>query len=157
MTAPENAIPLRLVRVGFADACDFVRAHHGTHKTTPPGCKDCFGVADDDGVLHGVIIIGRPIARHFDNGRTLEVTRAATDGTPNANSMLYAQARRYTFAALFDRLITYTQGEETGSSLKGAGYRIVAVRPPNPGWNRPSRPRELRGTENVQRTLWEAA
>lgn len=33
----------------------------------------------------------------------------------------------------------------------------MSARPrrPLPGWNMPRRPRQPRGTENIQRTLWE--
>ena len=75
----------------------------------------------------------------------------------NANSMLYGAAWRAARALGWRRLITYTQAGESGSSLRGAGWRVVAERPARPGWDCPSRPRELRGTENIARTLWEAS
>lgn len=147
---------LHPVRVSFEDACLFVAAWHRHHEP-PIGHKWSFGIATDDRVLRGVVIIGRPVARHFDDGQTLEVIRSATDGTPNANSALYGQAWRAAKAHLYTRLITYTQEGESGSSLKGAGFVVVAARPAKPGWDRPSRPRALKGTENVQRYLWETA
>lgn len=147
---------LHLVPIRFRDAAAFVAMWH-RHNTPPIGCKFCTGVADEDGVLRGVAIVGRPVARHFDNGQTLEVTRTATDGTPNANSMLYGAACRVTFALGYTRLITYTQGDESGSSLRAAGWRVIAQRPARPGWDVPSRPRTPNGSENIPRTLWEAA
>jgi hypothetical protein len=69
--------------------------------------------------------------------------------------MLYAAAWRASKALGFRRLVTYTQQGESGASLRAAGWTVIAKRPPHPGWNRPSRPREPRGTENVQRYLWE--
>lgn len=146
---------LRLVPIKFADACGFVQMWHRHHQA-PRGCKFCLAVADEADILRGVAIVGRPVARLFDDGLTLEVTRSATDGTPNANSMLYAAAWRAASAMGYRRLVTYTQAGESGSSLRAAGWRIVAERPPRPGWNMPSRPRELRGTEGIARTLWEA-
>ena len=41
-------------------------------------------MADEVDVLVGVAVVGRPVARHLDDGLTLEITRVATDGTPNA-------------------------------------------------------------------------
>lgn len=76
---------------------------------------------------------------------------------PNANSMLCAAAWRAAKALGYRRLITYTQEGESGASLRAAGWRIVAERPARPGWDMPSRPRKLRGTEDVARTLWEAS
>jgi hypothetical protein len=71
--------------------------------------------------------------------------------------MLYGTVWDATKALGYRRLITYTQAGESGASLKGAGWRVVAERPPRRGWNTPSRPRELRGTEGIPRTLWEAS
>jgi hypothetical protein len=115
------------------------------------------GVADDHDRLVGVAIVGRPVARHYDDGKTLEVNRTATDGTKNANSMLYGAAWRAAKALGYDRLITYTQDGETGASLRGAGWQIVGERPATAGWSRPSRPREDRGVDGIARTLWEAS
>ncbi|QBJ94506.1 hypothetical protein D0Z67_29500 (plasmid) [Streptomyces seoulensis] len=146
---------LHLVPVRFQDAAAFVAMWH-RHNAPPIGCKFCIGVADEDGVLRGVAIVGRPVARHFDNGQTLEVTRTATDGTANANSMLYGAAWRAARALGYTRLITYTQAAETGASLRAAGWHVIAHRPARPGWNVPSRPRKLNGTEHMPRSLWEA-
>lgn len=147
-------VSLRLVPVSFSQASEFVAQWHRHHQP-PTGHKFSIGVASDDGVLRGVAMVGRPVARHYDNGSTLEVNRTATDGTRNANSMLYGAAWRACSALGYTRLITYTQAGESGSSLRGAGWRVVASRPANKGWNVPSRPRENRGTHGIQRTLWE--
>ncbi len=147
---------LHIVPVAFADASEFVRAHHRHHQP-PAGHKFSIGVATDDGVLRGVAMVGRPVARHFDDGLTLEVNRTATDGTPNANSALYGAAWRAARALGFQRLVTYTQLGESGASLRGAGWRVVAERRKRQGWDRPSRPRVPRGTEAIPRTLWEAS
>jgi hypothetical protein len=146
---------LRIVPVTFADACAFVATWHRHHQP-PRGHKFSIGVVTPDHTLVGVAVVGRPVARAYDDGMTLEVNRSATDGTPNANSALYGAAWRATKALGYRRLVTYTQAGESGASLRGAGWRVVAERPPHPGWNRPSRPRVARGTEHMPRTLWEA-
>ena len=146
---------LRIVPVNWDDACGFIDMWHRHHKP-PRGHKFCLGVADDLDVLRGVATVGRPTPRAYQDGLTLEVNRTATDGTHNANSALYGAAWRAAKALGYRRLLTYTQEGETGASLRAAGYRIVAQRPARPGWNRPSRPRELTGTEGIPRTLWEA-
>lgn len=150
-----HLVNLRVVPVDLATAREFVAAHHRHHEP-PIGHKFSVGVAEGD-LLVGVAIIGRPVSRVIQSGgRTLEVIRSATDGTRNANSMLYGAARRATFALGYDRLITYTQDGESGASLRAAGYRIVAQRPARPGWSTPSRPRENKA-DYVARTLWETA
>jgi len=146
---------LQVVPVRFDEACKYVAMWHRHHQP-PVGHKFSLGVADDLGILHGVAMVGRPVARWFDDGRTLEVNRSATDSTPNVNSMLYAAAWRAAKALGYRRLITYTQDGESGASLRAANWRVVAERPPRPGWDVPSRPRDDRGVDGVQRTLWEA-
>jgi hypothetical protein len=143
---------LRIVPVTFADACAFVAQWHRHHQP-PRGHKFSVGVAADS-MLVGVAIVGRPVARHLDNGRTLEVARTATDGT--ANSMLYGATWRAAKALGYDRVITYTQAGESGSSLRAAGWSVIAERPARAGWDAPSRPRENRNA-NIQRLLWEVA
>lgn len=146
---------LRVVPVSFDEACRFVEAHH-RHHGAPIGHKFSIGVQCGEALV-GVAIVGRPVARHLDDGRTLEVARTATDGTRNANSMLYGAAWRAAKALGYDRVVTFTQAGETGASLRAAGWRIVGERPPRKGWSVPSRPREDRGVDGVQRTLWDAS
>jgi hypothetical protein len=147
---------LTIVPLTFRDACAFVAMWHRHHQP-PRGMKFALGVATDNGTLVGVALVGRPVARHLDDGMTLEVNRTATDGTANANSCLYGAARRASLALGYRRLVTYTQAGEPGTSLRAAGWRVLAERPPHPGWNRPSRPRDDHGIEHIPRTLWEAS
>lgn len=147
---------LRIVPVSFEDACEFIRMWHRTHQPHQ-GHKFSLGVATDDDLLVGVANVGRPNPRAYQDGLTLEVTRACTDGTRNANSMLYAAAWRATKALGYRRLITYTQHGEAGASLRAAGWQIIAQRPPRGSWDMPSRPRHEHGTAGIQRYLWEAA
>jgi hypothetical protein len=144
---------IHLVPVSFKDACGFVAEHH-RHHLPPVGMKFCMGVAEGTKLV-GVAIVGRPVARHFDNGETLEVNRTATDGTRHANSMLYGAAWRAAQALGYTRLITMTQVGETGASLRAAGWRVVAERPAHKGWSVPSRPRANDRTAGIPRILWE--
>ena len=146
---------LELCPVSFADACAFVAKYH-RHNKPPVGHKFSIGV-ESEGKVVGVAMIGRPVARMSDDGVTLEVNRTATDGTPHVNSMLYGAAWRAAKAMGYRRLITYTQHDETGTSLRAAGFRVIAQRPARPGWDRPSRPRAEDESGFVQRTLWEVS
>jgi hypothetical protein len=146
---------LHLVPVSQREAKAFTAMWH-RHHAPPRGMKFAVGAADQEGVLRGVAIAGRPVARLFDDGQTLEVTRVTSDGWPNACSMLYGACWKAAKALGYSRLVTYTQAGEPGASLRAAGWRVVAERPPHPGWDRPSRPRGQTGTERMPRTLWEA-
>lgn len=145
---------LRLVPVSLAQANEHVAAWH-RHNRPVPGAKFCIGAADDDDVLRAVAIVGRPVARNFDDGLTLEVCRVASDGTRNANSMLYGAASRATFALGYGRLITYTLASESGASLRASGWKVIAERPKRAGWSAPSRPRDNDRYVNSARQLWE--
>jgi hypothetical protein len=83
---------LTIVPMSLREANAFVTQSHRHHKPAR-GHKFSIGVHDGEHLV-GVAIVGRPVARAYDNGRTLEVNRTCTDGTPNANSALYGAAWR---------------------------------------------------------------
>jgi len=145
---------LAVVPITFAEAAKFVEQHH-RHHSPPVGHKFSVAVANERQIV-GVAMIGRPVARHYDDGWTLEVNRTCTDGTPHTNSMLYGAAWRAAKALGYRRLITYTRSDESGTSLRAAGWRVVAQRTSRRGWNAPSRPRVDTTDHGIQRTLWEA-
>lgn len=118
---------LLVVPCEFDEASAFVLRHHRHHKP-PCGHKFSLAVADEANEVRGVCMVGRPVARGNDDGWTLEVTRVATDGTPNACSALYGAAWRATKALGYRRLITYVLTDEPGTSLKASGWRCVGER-----------------------------
>lgn len=143
---------MQIIPVDLSEANEFVRIHHRHHL---PVIGHKFAIAAEvDGVIHGVAIVGRPVARGNDNGLTLEVTRLASDGTRNVCSALYGACRRATFALGYKRLITYTLNTEPGSSLRAAGWKLLGE-VGGGSWSCKSRPRidkhPLQG-----KLLWEA-
>ncbi len=129
---------LRHVRMTLEEANTFVAQHHRHHK---PVVGHIFSLgAASDGVIRGVVIVGRPVARMRDDGETAEVTRLCTDGYRNACSFLYGAAARAAFALGFRRIGTYILASETGASLRGVGWRLVGERGGG-SWSCPSRPR----------------
>jgi hypothetical protein len=143
--------------ISFREAADFVNEHH-RHNVSPQGHKYSIGLNDGEKVI-GVAIVGRPIARHNDNGLTLEVTRLCVlEGFKDACSMLYAAAWRVARNLGYKRLITYTLKSEPGTSLKAAGWKIIGETQYKPrGWNVPSRPRtKAERYPEEQKYIWEA-
>jgi hypothetical protein len=132
----------------------FVNVTHRHHKA-PQGGKFAIGAADAEGALRAVVIVGRPVARMLDDGFTAEVVRLASDGAPNACSMLYAAAWRAARGMGYRRLITYTLASESGASLKASGYREIG-RCGGGSWNRPSRVR-VDQHPIEPKTVWEIA
>ncbi len=129
---------LALLPLKFEDAAAFVREHH-RHHTPPVGHKFSLG-AVLDGQLVGVAIVGRPVSRMRDDGRTLEVTRLTTDGTKNACSFLYGAAARATFALGYSRIGTYILKSEPGTSLRAAGWKLIGEARGGKSWNTTQQP-----------------
>ena len=119
---------MRIVNLTLADANAFVEQHH-RHNKKVQGHKFSIGAMTDS--LIGVAIVGRPVARKLDDGFTAEVTRLTTlpDSPKNVCSFLYRAAWRAWAALGGDRLITYTLESESGSSLRGADFKIVGRSP----------------------------
>lgn len=106
--------------IHLKDAKEFVRLYH-RHNIPPVGGKFAIACYDDDR-LCGVAICGRPIARHFDNGITLEIYRNCTDGTYNACSKLYGACCRIAKNMGYQKIITYTLAKENGASLRASNF-----------------------------------
>lgn len=114
---------LELVPISLKEANAFVEQHHRHHKPVV-GHKFSVAAAKDEEIV-GVAIVGRPVSRYLDDGWTLEVNRLCTDGTRNACSFLYAAAWRCARNMGYKKLITYILDNETGSSLKAAGWKCI--------------------------------
>jgi hypothetical protein len=149
---------LTVVPLTFRQGSAFVAQHHRHHRP-PRGTKFVLGVCDETGTLRGVAMVGRPVARAYDDGLTVEVNRSATDGCPNANSALYGAAWRVAGAMGYRRMVTYTQVPEPGTSLIAAGGVRVRDIPARKGWADSSVAlraiRDPIGSGGVERTLWE--
>ncbi len=148
---------LELVPISQREAFAFIELNH-RHHTPPRGAILHVAVADSEkddsqlwqpkshdyadsvGAVVGVAIAGRPVARMLDDGWTLECTRCCTDGTRNAPSMLYGALWRAARALGWRRMVTYTLPQESGESLRGAGFTLIGEAGGG-SWNRPSRPR----------------
>ena len=149
MTKP--ALVIRPVSLKVAQ--EYVRDNH-RHNKPPIRHKFSIGLYNGDQLV-GVAVAGRPVARMLDDGMTLEVTRTCTDGTRNANSMLYGAIVRAATALGYRKCVTYTQHGESGASLRGAGWTPVAQLKARKGWDTPGRPREDIGSGGVERIRWE--
>jgi hypothetical protein len=150
-------VSVTIVPCKLREAREFVANFH-RHNKPPQGGLFAVGASDGE-KLCGVAIVGRPVSRHMEDGRTVEVTRCcvvknAPKGTPSA---LYAACWRAAKAMGWERLITYTLQSESGASLRGAGWKVLAEREAyNPaGWQ--TRPgREWQAVIGQAKLLWGA-
>jgi hypothetical protein len=142
---------LNLIPVSFSEACNYVKKFH-RHNKPPVGHKFSIGLEFENKLI-GVIMVGRPVSRHLDDGLTLEVNRCCTDGTKNSCSMLYGAAWRAGKNLGYKKIVTYTLEHESGSSLRGAGWINDHILP-GASWSRPSRERVDQTMQLVNKLRW---
>lgn len=70
---------------------------------------------------------GRPVSRHLDDGKTIEINRLCTDGTKNACSMLYGASCRVAKEMGYKKAITYILESENGASLKASNFICCGI------------------------------
>lgn len=140
-------IALEVVPMPLREANDFVENFHRHNgRTARNGGKFAIGASvrggDLDGELVGVAIVGNPISASYMDGLTAEVLRACVrpdlpDSIKNVNSFLYGACWRVWRAMGGRRLVTYTLQEESGASLRAAGWHIYReVKPTQDGWRK---------------------
>lgn len=95
----------------------------------------------------GVAIVGRP-CRMWDDGRRLQVHRVAVlegDAAPSGNkgacSILYGACARAARGMGASDLITYTNLDEPGTTMRASGWIYDGLTDDEAEWSRPSRPR----------------
>ena len=135
---PDGAVVLEVTPVALDEVQRFIGTHH-RHNQAPKRYRFAVGLKNKEGKLVGVAAAAQPVARLLDDGMTIEVVRTCTDGTPNANSMLYGAIVRAAKALGFKKAITYTLEDESGASLKAAGWVIDKANLAPQTWNRPNR------------------
>lgn len=147
---------LTVIPITLREANDFVTSFHRHNgRTTRDGGKFAIGATTGEQMV-GIAIVGRPIARLLDNGYTAEVTRTCTspDAPKEAVSFLYSACWRIWRAMGGTKLVTYTLTAESGASLRGAGWKVVAEVKPG-GWNRDGRERDWQPIYGQQKLRWE--
>ena len=128
---------LILFPANLKQANEMVEQFHRHHKRVV-GHRFSIGCRDESGIIHGVAIVGRPVAREVDQYEVAEITRLVTDGTPNACSMLYGACARAAKAMGYKWIQTAILETEVGTTLKASGYQFHHMIQGR-DWNCPSR------------------
>lgn len=124
---------MRVRPLTLAQANNFVKQHHRHHK---PCVGHRFSLGAYEGSeLCGVAAVGRPVAREIDQYLVAEVTRLATNGSPNSCSFLYGACARVAKEMGFTKIQTYILESEPGTSLRAAGW-VHAANTAGGDWNR---------------------
>lgn len=132
---------LEAIPITLREANDFVENFHRHNgRTSRDGGKFAIGCSDGERLV-GVAIVGNPLSRVLMDGWTAEVLRTCIldDAPKGTNSFLYGCCWRAWRAMGGKRIVTYTLKSETGASLRGSGWSVVAECKPNGnGWDRPN-------------------
>lgn len=139
---------LRIVPIPLREARAFVAQNH-RHNVAPRGWLFGVGLRRGDELV-GVGIAGRPVAWKLQDGTTIEITRCCTLGEPNACSRIYGALCRAAAALGYRLAVTTTLENESGSSLRAAGFERAAKVRAEASWSRAGRQRydaDLFGTE----------
>lgn len=132
---------LRAVPLELAESKAFVEKYHRHHGSVHRD-KWRVGCADGDKLV-GVANVGRPIARHLDDGHTLEVLRLCSTGEKDVCSFLYAKCARIAREMGYSKIIIYILDNEDGTSLRAAGWHKEADTKGH-SWDTPSRRRNTK-------------
>jgi hypothetical protein len=148
---------LTLRPITLRGANDFVASFHRHNgRTARNGGRFAISV-EAGGMLVGVAIVGNPLSATFMDGFTAEVLRVCTspEAPKNVCSMLYGACWRAWRAMGGRRLVTYTLKTESGSSLRGAGWRVLAEAGTDKrGWSMKG-PRKWQPIYGQQKLRWE--
>jgi hypothetical protein len=135
----------------FKQANEAVTHWHRHHKPCQ-GCKFVLGV-EQEGMLVGAAIVGRPVSREIDHTTTIEVTRLVTNGTKNACSFLYSTAARIAKELGYEKIQTYILETEPATSLKASGW-IYETTTNGGTWNCNSRKGRREDQPMIKKQRW---
>lgn len=126
------------------------------HRRRPAvqGAMWCVSVRHEDEIV-GIALVGWPAQEWTDDEiDTLCVLRVAVkEGFKNACSKLYGSCWRAARAMGCESMVTYTDLDEPGTSLRAAGWIDGGVTDGGE-WDRPSRQRKLAINANPKRRWW---
>ena len=143
------------VPITLREANQFVDSYH-RHNSATQGGRFAIGASDGERLV-GVAIVGNPLARMLMDGYTAEVLRCCVlpDAPRNSCSFLYGRCWRVWQQMGGRRMVTYTLQDETGASLRGAGWKVAGETRPSGGWSRENREREWQPIYGQAKFRWE--
>ena len=155
-TASSLVTRLEAVPITLQEASTYIDRHH-RHNAGPAFHKFsiCLRVPGEPEPV-GVAVANTPKARRQMDGETLEINRCCADPRyADVCSCLYARAVRIGRELGYRRFLTYTLPEESGSSLRAAGFQPDGiVKPSASGWNSPFRPRDTARYPAREKLRW---
>ena len=132
---------LKVIHLELVEANEFIKKHH-RHIDEVQGHRFSIGCMHKEKLV-GVAVSGRPISRHYDQSKIIEVTRLCTDGTENVCSFLYSMCAKASKYLGYERIQSYILESELGSSLKASNF-IYSHTSEISRWNKYKRNKEGR-------------
>ena len=120
LTLNYQGMMFKVIHLELTESNAFVKNHH-RHIDETQGHRFSIGCQHENKLV-GVAIAGRPISRHYDQSKIIEVTRLCTDGTENACSFLYSMCAKASKYLGYERIQSYVLESELGSSLKASNF-----------------------------------
>jgi hypothetical protein len=147
---------LWLMSITIGRASEFIANRDRPH-SPPPGALFALGITDEEGLLLGVAIAGRPVPPARDDGTTVEITRSVSsmDRSSHIEVALYRAVWRVARAEGYQRLITHSEVGDITLGVREIGLRPAAALPARARSHTPWRARTDRGVDGARRTRWE--
>jgi len=123
--------------INIKTANEFVKEHHRHHRPTSRNSgKWALSAVGADGEVIGVLIAGNPVSATYMDGFTLEITRLCVKSTAPKGTCSFLVAKCCKIWGIMggERILTYTLDEESGSSMRGAGWKPAGIVKPHNRW-----------------------
>jgi len=119
------------------EADRFIALHHRHHVPAQGGIV-ALGLWEGEELV-GVSVLGRPLSRELQRQGVVEITRLCVrPEVKHAGSALLGRARRVAQSLGFSRIVTYTQPEEGGASLRAAAMQVDLELTNGRDWDTPT-------------------
>lgn len=130
-----KVLAIKPVTIKYAN--EFIGLHHRHHRPTVRNSgRWALAVVDVNLEVVGVAIAGNPVSATYMDGFTIELTRVCVKlGSPKgACSFLISKCCTVWKNMGGKRVVTYTLESESGASLRGAGWSLMATVKPHERW-----------------------
>lgn len=143
---------MNFVSIELKEANEFIAYFH-RHSKKVLRAKFQIGLMEGNELI-GVGIVGRPVARHLDDKKTLEVLRVCVkEDHKNASSKIYSRCRHIAQLLGYEKVITYTLKRESGTTMRALGAFIEAETIAQE-WSRESRKRTSQPIYSEPKLRW---
>lgn len=118
-------------------ANEFIKSFHRHHRPTIRNSgKWALAAMNSNDEMVGVVIAGNPLSPNYMDGYTIELTRLCVkkDAPKGTCSFLLSRCCKLWRTMGGKKVLTYTLDSESGSSLKGAGWKLAGIVKPHNRW-----------------------